>query len=84
MLSRRWILCGVGKVGKAFATLVSERKHRISQKYGLNLELTAVVDIGGAALSKQGALPVDKLLSHAEKGMPVETFADCGIPGISG
>ncbi len=61
-----------------------ERKHEISQKYGLNLDLAAVVDIGGASLSKQGVLPVDKLLCHAEKGGTVETFADYGIPGISG
>ena len=84
MLIKRLILCGFGKVGKAFATLVMERKHQISQKYGLNLELAAVVDIGGAAISKQDALPLDKLLSHAEKGGAVETFAGYGIPGISG
>jgi homoserine dehydrogenase len=71
-------------VGKAFVTLVTERKHRIGQKYGLNLELAAIVDIGGAAVSKQGALPVDKLLSHAEKGGTVETFPGYGIPAISG
>ncbi len=84
MLTKRLILCGFGRVGKAFATLVAERKHQIGQKYGLNLELAAVVDIGGAAVSKQDTLPVDKLLSHAEKGGPVETFAGYGIPGISG
>ncbi len=84
LLTKRLILCGFGKVGKAFATLLTERKHQIGQKYGLNLELTAVVDIGGAAVSKQDALPVNKLLSHAEKGSPVESFAGYGIPGISG
>lgn len=84
MLTKRLVLCGFGKVGKAFVTLVTERKHRIGQKYGLNLELAAIVDIGGAAVSKQGALPVDKLLSHAEKGGTVETFPGYGIPGISG
>ena len=83
-MSRRLVLCGFGKVGRAFTTLVSERGFQISQKYGLNLDLAAVVDIGGAALSKQGALPTDKLLSHAEKGGAVETFPDYGIPGISG
>ncbi len=84
LLTRRLILCGFGKVGRAFATLVAERKHEIGQKYGLNLELTVVVDIGGAAVSKQDALPIDKLLSHVEKGDPVETFPGYGIRGISG
>ncbi len=84
MLKKRLILCGFGKVGKAFGTLINERKHQIEQKYGLGLELVAVVDIGGAALARQGALAVDKLLSHAEKGGTVETFIGYGIPGISG
>ena len=84
MLTKRLILCGFGKVGKVFVTLVTERKHQIGQKYGLNLELAAIVDIGGAAVSKQDAVPVDKLLSHAEKGGSVETLAGYGIPGISG
>ncbi len=84
MLTKRLILCGFGKVGKAFATLVTERKHQIGKKYGLNLELAAVVDIGGAAVSKQDALPIKKLLSHTGKGGSVETLAGYGIPGISG
>jgi len=84
LFTKRLILCGFGKVGKAFATLMTERKRQIGQKYGLDLELVAVVDIGGAAVSKQDALPVDKLLLHAEKGGSVETFAGYGIPGISG
>lgn len=84
MLTKRLILCGFGKVGKAFATLVAERKHQIGRKYGLNWELAAVVDVGGAAVSKQDVLPINKLLSHTGKGGTVETFPGYGIPGISG
>jgi len=84
LLTKRLVLCGFGKVGKAFVTLLTERKDQIGHKYGLNLELAAVVDIGGAAVSKQDAVPADKLLSYAEKGGSVETLAGYGIPGISG
>ncbi|MFB3886114.1 MAG: homoserine dehydrogenase [Thermodesulfobacteriota bacterium] len=84
LLKKRLILCGFGKVGKAFATLLAERKHAIGQKYGMDMELAAVVDIGGAAVSREGPLPIDGLLSHAGKGGMVETFPGYGIPGISG
>jgi homoserine dehydrogenase len=64
--------------------LIEERKDSIEQKYGLHLELAAVVDIGGAAISKQGGLPITPLLTHVEKGGTVETFSDFGCPNISG
>lgn len=81
---KRLILCGFGNVGKAFGRLVYERRESVKEKYGLDLELTAVVDIGGAALSEQGALPIDKLLEHVEKGGTVETLNGYGKPGVSG
>ena len=70
---KQLILCGFGNVGKAFARLVQERRERMKKKYGLDLELVAVVDIGGAAISEQGALPIEKLLIHVETGGTVET-----------
>jgi len=81
---KQLILCGFGNVGKAFARLVQERRERIRKKYGLDLELVAVVDIGGAAISEQGALPIEKLLIHVENGGTVETLKGYGRPGISG
>ena len=84
VFDRRLILCGFGNVGKAFTRLISERKAHVKQHYGLTLELTAVVDIGGAAVAEKGALPARELLSHVEKGGTVETFAGYGRPGLSG
>ena len=84
MLDRRLILCGFGRVGKAFTRLLADRKAHVKERYGLTLELTAVVDIGGAAVAEKGALPAVELLSHVEKGGTVETFAGYGRPGLSG
>jgi homoserine dehydrogenase len=83
-LNKRLILCGFGNVGRAFAKLLDERREGVKEKYGLNLELIAVVDIGGGAVSEQEPLPVAPLLSHVEKGGFVETFAGYGRPGVSG
>lgn len=84
MLDRRLILCGFGRVGKAFTRLLADRKAHVKERYGLTLELSAVVDIGGAAVAEKGPLPAMELLSHVEKGGTVETFAGYGRPGLSG
>lgn len=84
MITKRLILCGLGNVGRTFARLIAERHGQVKEKYGLNLELAAAVDIGGAALSGQGSLPIEELLSHVEAGGSVETFEGYGRPGISG
>jgi homoserine dehydrogenase len=81
---RRLILCVFGNAGRAFTRLLAEKKAHVKQRYGLTLDLTAVVDIGGAAIAEQGALPAIELLSHAEGGGTVETFARYGRPGLSG
>ena len=83
-MKKRLILCGFGNVGKAFARLISERQKQVAEKYGLRLELIAVVDIGGAAISEQSVLPIDKVISHVEGGGTVENMDVYGQPGISG
>ncbi|RMF91194.1 MAG: homoserine dehydrogenase, partial [Nitrospinota bacterium] len=84
MRRRRIVLCGFGRVGQAFTTLLAERVAEIETRYGLHLELTAAVDIGGAAVASQGGLPLLPLLSHVREGGTVETFAGFGRPGMTG
>lgn len=84
MVNKRLILCGFGNVGKAFTRLIHERRDPVKQKYGLDLEPVAVVDIGGAALAAKGPIPLDRLLSHVENGGTVETFNEFGHAGVSG
>jgi homoserine dehydrogenase len=83
-LKKRLILCGFGNVGKAFAKLIHERQKQVAKKYGIDLELAAAVDIGGAAVAERDALPIDKLVSHVDAGGSVETMEVYGRPGISG
>ena len=82
--TKRIILCGLGTVGKAFSRLLWERREQINQKYGLGLEVAAAVDLGGAAVADQSALPLDDLLTHVDAGGTVETFAPYGRPGVAG
>ena len=69
--TKRIILCGLGNVGKAFFRLLHERRWHVTEKYGLGVELAAVVDSGGAAVSDKGSLPLGQLLAHIDAGGPV-------------
>jgi homoserine dehydrogenase len=84
MVRRRLIICGLGNVGRAFARLVADKDEYLKGRYGLSLELVAVVDIGGAAIAEGESLPIIELLSHVERGGTVETFAKFGRPGMTG
>jgi len=83
-MKKRIILCGFGNVGRAFAKLISERREGVKGKYGLDLDLVAVADIGGAAVAAAGPLPVESLLAHVQAGGTVETFKGLGVPGMTG
>jgi len=84
MVRRRLIVCGFGNVGRAFARLVADKDDYLKGRYGLSLELVALVDIGGAAIAEGESLPIIELLSHVEKGGTVETFAKIGHAGMTG
>jgi homoserine dehydrogenase len=86
MRTQRIILCGFGNVGRAFAHLLSERRHLLGERYDLDLQVVAVVDIGGAALAPRSLqmIPLGELLGHVNAGGTVEGFGDFGMPGATG
>ena len=86
MQTRRVILCGLGRVGRAFVQLLRERRELLREQYDLDLRLVAVVDIGGVALAPGAleAMPLAELLDHLNMGGRVEAFGDFGIPGTAG
>jgi homoserine dehydrogenase len=86
MLAQRIILCGFGRVGRAFTQLLHERRELLKTRYALGLDLVAVVDIGGAALAPRALpmIPPAELLAHVKAGGTVEGFADFGLPGATG
>jgi len=84
MTDKRMILCGFGNVGRAFARLAADKEAYLKQRYGLSFILAALVDIGGAAITEEGSLPLAQLLSHVETGGTVETFPAFGQPGRTG
>jgi homoserine dehydrogenase len=86
MRAQRIILCGFGRVGRAFVQLLHERQGLLQTRYALGLDLVAVVDIGGAALAPRGLpmIPPAELLAHVQTGGTVEGYGDFGMPGAMG
>ena len=84
MKTKRVILCGLGNVGKAFLRLVQERSSAVQSKYGLRIEIGGVVDIGGAAIAREGDLPLPELFAFLQGGGRPEQFPGYGVPGLAG
>ncbi len=79
----RIVVCGLGRVGKAFVNLLIQKDQDLQKRYGLTFKVVAAVDIGGAAVSPQG-LALKDLMAHLEKGGQVETLPGFGKKGYSG
>jgi len=84
MKTKRIILCGAGNVGISFLKLVAERAEAIRIKHSLNIEVGGIVDIGGAVIAKEGALPLDDLLAFIQQGGRPESFPVYGQKGLTG
>ena len=84
MKTKKIILCGLGTVGKAFLELLNEREEAVRIKHGLNLEVSCIVDLGGAAVNLNGGLPISEFLDHIKNGGKPEAFPGYGQPGLSG
>jgi homoserine dehydrogenase len=79
----RIIICGMGRVGQAFAGLLAQKDQDLKNRYGLNLKVVGTVDLGGASVSSSG-LPLADLTAHLKKGGRVEEMPGFGKKGLSG
>ncbi|MCJ7496279.1 MAG: hypothetical protein MUP68_18900, partial [Deltaproteobacteria bacterium] len=79
----RIVICGLGRVGRAFVGLLIQKDKDLRNRYGLKLKIVAAVDIGGAAVDPEG-LPLQDLLTHLEKGGRVEDMIGYGKKGFTG
>ena len=85
----RVILCGFGRVGRAFARLLADRTGLLRDAYGLDLHVVAVADLDGSAClpeapAQGGGLPLGELALHFEAKKSLGAFPGVGRPGWSG
>ncbi|MFZ7126244.1 MAG: homoserine dehydrogenase [Desulfobacterales bacterium] len=84
MTLRRLIICGFGNVGRAFARLIEEKGNHLRDRWGIDARISAVVDVGGAAVGGDAGLPGGRMADYVESGRAIETFDGKGRPGLSG
>lgn len=85
MKSIRIILCGCGGVGREFLQLLADRGKELEQRYGLQLQLAAVVDLHGAAVAPAGdSLPAVELVDFVRQGNEVQNFPEYGRVSLTG
>lgn len=79
----RICVVGFGAVGQGVAKVISMKRDKIKEKYGLDLELVAVTDSTGAAISG-GGLDPDLLLTTKKNSGKVSEYPEHGVSDISG
>jgi homoserine dehydrogenase len=77
----RLAMVGLGNVGRAFLELMTEKAGLLSERYGLQLLLTAAADSSGAVLNDRGIDPV-ALRAHKAAGAGAGAFPG-GSPGLA-
>jgi homoserine dehydrogenase len=77
-------MIGFGAVGRAFAQLVTESSDMLRKQYGIALQVVAIVDRGGAAISQQGIEIPEALSARASTGSVAghNTLGHKGTPAL--
>jgi homoserine dehydrogenase len=71
------MVCGLGRVGQAFANLLVQKGKDLQKRYDLTIKGFAAVDIGGAAVSPAGVLLEDLMA-------PLALPLDHSLAGVRG
>lgn len=79
------MICGFGRVGRAFAQLLLEKRPLLQDKYGLDAPVGAVVDLLGASVEIESQpLLLEELLRFVSGGGQVHQFPLFGREGLTG
>ncbi len=83
MRTVRFVLTGLGNVGRNFLEIVHERRALLRERHGLELHAVGVADSGGAAVDPLG-LDLEALVSFKRERRSVALLPRVGRPGLSG
>ncbi len=79
----RLIVCGFGRVGRALARLLEEKREGIAARHGLRIELAGVGELAGSVYAAEG-LPPAALADFFESGQSLGAHPAWGRPGWQG
>lgn len=85
MTSNKMRLCvlGFGAVGQGLAKVVLKKHEELIEKYGIDLEITAISDRSGAAINPNG-LDLQQALDTKEKTGKIKDYPEYGVSGVDG
>ena len=85
MTSNKMRLCvlGFGAVGQGLAKIVLMKHEELIEKYGIDLEITAISDRSGAAINPNG-LDLQQALDTKEKTGKIKDYPEYGVSGVDG
>jgi homoserine dehydrogenase len=78
----RLCLAGAGNVGRSLLEMLRERGPELRRRYGADVTVVAVAELGGAAVDPDG-LDVDLLLMTLSAGQPLSGLPGVGRPGLT-
>ncbi|MSP11960.1 MAG: homoserine dehydrogenase [Chloroflexi bacterium] len=76
----RVAMVGLGNVGGSFLQLITAKRHLLATQYGLEIQVVAAADSGGAAWSAVGLDP-QRLLALKQSGQSAAAYPGAGQPG---
>jgi homoserine dehydrogenase len=79
-----WRLClaGAGHVGAGIVSLLHRRHDQIAVRYGADLRLCGIAELGGCAVDQSG-LDLAAVLQTISAGLPLGGMAGAGRPGMT-
>ncbi|WP_288639978.1 homoserine dehydrogenase [uncultured Methanosphaera sp.] len=85
MTSNKMRLCvlGFGAVGQGLAKVVLMKHEELIEKYGIDLEITAISDRSGVAINPNG-LDLQQALDTKEKTGKIKDYPEYGVSGVDG
>lgn len=82
MTTLRFILTGLGNVGRSFLEVLSSRQALLAARYGLVLQAVGVADSSGAAIDRSG-LDLAAVIAHKRARGGVARLPAVGVAGVS-
>jgi homoserine dehydrogenase len=82
MKTSRFVLAGVGNLGRGLLRILPQKAQALSARHGLQFTLVAAVDSSGGAVSNAG-LDMTQVLRLKETGKGVAAYPHCGQKGMT-
>jgi len=82
MKTCRFVLIGVGNIGRRFLEILVEKQSTLQNRYGIQLTLIAAVDSSGAAIHESG-LDLQRVVELKRTGEGVAAYPEFGVRGLA-